>query len=376
MSSFQGPGTGITGTSNQFQVGYAQGTGYTYGNIGGAIPQAGYANQGAATSANLQLISAGGSSWGWQGQASNPSHLWGSNQGTVNTVFNPAALQVSYAGYAGSTGNVNGYAPQAGYANQAAAAAQTVQVQGVGNNLFGWQGQQSNPSWLWGSNQGNVETVFSPGALQVSYAGYSGSAGNANGYVPQAGYANQAVGNVQGYAPQAGYANQATRTTQRLQLQGTNSTWIWSGQGGIPNHYWGSNDGVNHYVWQANQGYAGYSGSAANANGSGPSAGYASYAATSYQYNFINSAGNASYGATAQILQLAFGHPRAWRGNWNGAAGGISQYQGGSYGYVHIEFATNCQAGACGYSMTSANFSAFGNNLQTNQVGPGVIMWN
>ena len=302
--SLQGQGAGISGTSNQFQVGYSQGAGYGYGNAAGYAPQAGYANQSSAAVQTLQLTSTqGNSNWGWQGQQSNPSHLWGSNQGTVNTVFNPAALQVSYAGYSGSAGNINAYAPSAGYA---------------------------------------------------------GSGPNANGGVPQ-----------------AGYANQAANTAQLLQIQGTGDmTWYWQGQGGTPNHYWGSNDGYNHYVWQANQGYAGYSGSAANANGSGPSAGYASFALYSYQYNFINSAGQAGYAATTQGLQGSYGHPRAWRGNWNGAAGGISQYQGGSYGYVHIEFATNCQAGACGYSIASANFSAFGNNLQTNQVGPGVIMWN
>ena len=190
--SFQGPGGGISGTSNQFQTGYSQTAGYA--------PQAGYANQASATSQTLQIQGTGSSNWAWAGQPGNPNHYWGSNDGYYMYVWQ---MNQGYVGYAGSAGNINGYAPQAGYANQAAATAQTLQLTSAGSSQWGWQGQSSNPAWLWGSNQGNVDTVFAPGALQVGYAGYAGSAGNINGYAPYAGSA----GNINGYAPLAGASN-------------------------------------------------------------------------------------------------------------------------------------------------------------------------
>jgi len=290
--SFQGSGAGISGTSNQFAVGYAQSAGYTSGNIGGYAPQAGYANQAAATAQTLQLTSVqGNTQWGWQGQQSNPAWLWGSNQGTVNTVFSPGALQVSYAGYAGSAGNINGYAPQAGYANQGAATAANIQsAGGINGTQWNWAGQPGTPGHVWGGNQGSPYYVWGPGQMTV---GYANSAGNINGYAPTAGYTN---GNIGGYAPQAGYANQASATAQTLQIQGTGSSnWAWQGQSGIPNHYWGSNDGYTNYVWQMNQGYVGYAGSAGNINGYAPSAGYA------------NNAGALQNGGYSYPVYLAYG---------------------------------------------------------------------
>ena len=212
--SFQGPGTGLTGTGASFTAGYAQ----SAGNING---------------------------------------------------YAPAAGNATYAVYAGSAGNINGYAPQAGYANQSAVTSQTLQLTSASSSTWGWQGQNSTPAWLWGSNQGNSDTVFAPGNLSV---GYANSAGNINGYAPAAGNATYAAyaggaGNINGTAPTATYAN-------NLAVQGIGgSTWAWAGAGGIPNHYWGSNQGGYHQVWQANQGYVGYAGSAGNINGYAPAAG-------------------------------------------------------------------------------------------------------
>jgi hypothetical protein len=206
--SFQGPGSGISGTSNQFAVGYAQ----TAGNINGYAPLAGQSTY--ATYAG--------------------------SAGNINS-YAPLAGQSTYAQTAG-------YAPQAGYANQAAA-------------------------YTNGNIGGN--------APQATYAVYAGSAGNINGYAPAAGNANTAA-----------YAN-------NLAVQGIGgSTWAWSGQPGIPNHYWGSNQGGYHAVWQSNQGYVGYAGSAGNINGYAPSAGYAGYAGYAGSAANINgyapSAGTAS----------------------------------------------------------------------------------
>ena len=268
--SFQGPGDGISGYSAQFTVGYAN----SAGNINGYAPNAGY------------------------------------------------------AGYAGSAGNINGYAPSAGYANQAS----NVNLTSASQGQFGWQGQNTTPSWLWGSNQGNVETVFAPGNLSVGYAGYAGSAGNINGYAPVA-------GNINGYAPSAGYANQATYAAN-LGVQGIGgSTWAWAGQPGIPNHYWGSNQGGYHAVWQANQGYVGYAGSAGNINGYAPVAG-----TTNNSGGYVRFGRNGAYGGmwgqglyaynqqgtyAFSDLYVQYGNYYSFYGfywgNWNPTAG---QFQG------------------------------------------------
>ena len=251
--SFQGLGSGISGTSNQFAVGYAQSSGYS------------------TTAGSGQQVATG-------------------SQQTVNGMS---------VGYAQSAGNINGYAPQTGYANQSAATAQTLQLTSASSSTWGWQGQNTTPSWLWGSNQGNSDTVYAPGNLSVGYAGYAGSAGNINGYAPAAGNANS------------------------LAVQGIGgSTWAWAGQPGIPNHYWGSNQGGYHAVWQWNQGYVGYAGSTGNINGYAPSAGYAGTAGYSSGYAPV---GGITLGAP-QGGSCALGHAMA------GASGFIRQGRNGGYG--------------------------------------------
>ena len=249
---FQGAGTGISGTSNQFAVGYAQSSGYT------------------TTAGSAQQVATG-------------------SQQTVNGMS---------VGYAQSAGNINGYAPQAGYANQATTTAQTLQLTSASSSTWGWQGQNTTPSWLWGSNQGNSDTVYASGNLSVGYAGYAGSAGNINGYAPASGYAAQ------------------------LYVQGIGgSTWAWAGQPGIPNHYWGSQAGSYHAVWQANQGYAGYAGSAGNINS------YVTYAAYANQVVNIN-----AYAYTANRSTGAQGSGSGTGNSLFGAAGFIRQGRSGGYG--------------------------------------------
>jgi len=184
MAQFQGPGSGISGTSNQYLVGYAQGTGYTQGNIGAGIPSAGYANQSSATAQTLQLTSASSSNWAWSGQSSNPAWLWGSNQGNSDTVYSPGSLQVSYAASAGSAGNINGYAP---YASQT----MHLNVNNATNNsTWYWQGQGGTPNHLWGSNDGVNMYVWQYNQMTFGTSNYcSGSIG---GYAPVVGYAPNA----------------------------------------------------------------------------------------------------------------------------------------------------------------------------------------
>ena len=225
--SFQGPGTGLTGTAASLTAGYAQ----SAGNINGTAPTATYAN-------NLAVQGIGASTWAWAGQPGIPNHYWGSNQGGYHAVWQANQGYVGYAGsagningyapsagYAQSAGNINGYAPSAGYANQASNVIFTQSANATQQGQFGWQGQNTTPSWLWGGNLSSQSTVFAPGNLSVgyagtagytngniggnapnaTYAGYAGSAGNINGYAPVA-------GNIYGYAPSAGVADHGVST--------------------------------------------------------------------------------------------------------------------------------------------------------------------
>lgn len=256
--SFQGPGTGISGYSAQFTVGYAN----TAGNINGYAPSAGYANQGAATAANIQSAQGiNGSSWAWSGQPGTPGWLWGSNASGQYAVWQPANITVGYAtnsgystqsgtaGYAQVGGNINGYAPSAGYATNAGYASNAgsagystnngVQYAGPGGNIqagnWAWQGQNGTPNHFWGSNQGTQMYVWQAGQMTVGTANYTN--GNIGGYAPVA-------GNINGYAPVSGClsANQASdlrgfylygRTNSRLRGTG-DDVCIYGGQTNFP----------------------------------------------------------------------------------------------------------------------------------------------
>ena len=196
--SFQGAGTGISGTSNQFSVGYAGSAGNTVyapsaGNINGYAPQAGYANQSAATAANIQSAQGvNGTNWAWSGQSGTPGHLWGGNVGSQYAVWAPNQMYIgttANATYAGSAGNANGYAPVGGYANQ-------LRVQNSNSTTWGWNGQGGTPSHWWGSNDGGYMAVWQYGQM------YAGSVSQTS---TNAGYA-YVVGSSQTFA----YSNQAT----------------------------------------------------------------------------------------------------------------------------------------------------------------------
>jgi hypothetical protein len=120
--SLQGPGTGISGYSGQFTVGYSNGAGNingyapVAGNINGYAPVAGNINGYApvAGQANQLQLNQGGISanWWWQGQGGTPAHLWGSNDGYNHYVYQYNQMYVGTAGY--TNGNIGGYAPVAG----------------------------------------------------------------------------------------------------------------------------------------------------------------------------------------------------------------------------------------------------------------------
>ena len=181
MASLQGPGTGISGYSAQFTVGYSNGAGNingyapVAGNINGYAPVAGNINgyaPAAGVTNQLQLNQGGLSTyWWWQGQGGTPGHLWGSNDGYNHYVYQYNQMYVGTAGY--TNGNIGGYAPVAGYcygyaqASYGADSATPQSVTGTGAQLqaasgfqrAGRAGQNGN---YWGvyagynQQQGNV----------------------------------------------------------------------------------------------------------------------------------------------------------------------------------------------------------------------------
>ena len=219
MSTFQGPGTGISGTSNQFSVGYAQSSGYSNGyaqsagNINGYAPQAGYANQSAATAANIQSAQGvNGTNWAWSGQGGTPGHLWGGNVGSQYAVWAPNQMYVGssgYATYAPSAVNVNGYATVGGYANQ-------LGVQTTNSTTWGWAGQNGTPSWMWGSNDGKYIPIWQFGNSYVGSAGYAPTASYAN-------YSDHPQSSQGNYAQSAGTVNGGSYSLQGAGITGLTS---------------------------------------------------------------------------------------------------------------------------------------------------------
>jgi len=217
--SFQGPGTGISGYSAQFTVGYANGA----GNINGYAPVAGNIN-GNAPSLTVQGI--GGSTWTWAGQSGTPNHFWGSNQGSQMYVWQAGQMTVGTANY--TNGNIGGTAPSATNINNA---------QGINGSTWAWSGQPGTPSWLWAGNASGQYTVWQPGQITVGTANYTN--GNIGGYAPVA-------GNINGYAPVSGdsnrvYANQASYLrghwlySNNSRLRGTgDDVCIYGGQTNFP----------------------------------------------------------------------------------------------------------------------------------------------
>ena len=180
--SFQGPGGGISGYSEQFTVGYSNGAGNingfapVAGNINGYAPVAGNINgyaPVAGTTNQLQLSqgSISANFW-WQGQGGTPGHLWGSNDGYNHYVYQYNQMYMSASGY--TNGNIGGYAPAAGYCYGNASNAQSTQsalqqgaTVGTGPQLIGAYGfpkagRAGQSGNYWGS----------------AYAGYNQQQGN------------------------------------------------------------------------------------------------------------------------------------------------------------------------------------------------------
>jgi hypothetical protein len=173
--------------------------------------------------------------WSWAGQAGQPGWLWGSNDGYNMEVWNPSNFSVNYANstnYANSSGvansvawaNISGkpypvsagqtwnWAPQGGqgwmwgtpdgnnmypynpanfsvnYANSANVAnyAATAPWSGISGpppvTTWSWQyaGQSGQPTWVWGTNDGNIMQVWNPRTWIVSGADWATGAGHAS----------------------------------------------------------------------------------------------------------------------------------------------------------------------------------------------------
>ena len=194
--SLQGPGTGISGYSAQFTVGYSNGAGNingfapvagningyasVAGNINGYAPAAGVTNQ-------LQLNQGGlATYWWWQGQGGTPGHLWGSNDGYNHYVYQYNQMYVGTAGYC--NGSIGGYAPSAGYCSgyaQSSNSADSANTQGNGigtgsqlNAAFGFQkagraGQNGN---YWGFYAGyNQQGTNCYANFNTNFGGYWGA---------------------------------------------------------------------------------------------------------------------------------------------------------------------------------------------------------
>jgi hypothetical protein len=222
--SFQGPGTGISGYSAQFTVGYANSAGNingyapVAGNINGYAPVAGNINGNAPNATNLNVQGTGASTWTWAGQGGTPNHFWGSNQGTQMYVWNAAQMTIGTANY--TNGNIGGNAPTASSATNINSA------QGINGSSWAWSGQPGTPSWFWGSNASGQYAVWQPSIITVGTANYTN--GNIGGTAPVANYTN---GNIGGYAPASGsaYSSAKVVATEASYLQGN---YIYSGNGG------------------------------------------------------------------------------------------------------------------------------------------------
>ena len=186
--SFQGAGTGISGYSAQFSVGYtgaSTNAGYSgsSGNINGYVPTAGGANIGTPTALNINSMQGmNGKSWAWAGQNGTPSHLWGSYVGSQYAVWQYGQMYVGSVSTAYSSvraSNINGNAGSAGNTAH-------INVQNIGDQgTWAWAGQGGTPNHLWGSNTGANYPVYQYGQMAVKSAGYANLVGGATtaGYV-------------------------------------------------------------------------------------------------------------------------------------------------------------------------------------------------
>ena len=97
---------------------------------------------------------------------------------------------------------------------------------------FNWVGQDGQPTWLWGSNDGSNYYVWNPANFSVNYATSAGTASSAN-YATSAGSAD--------YATNAGYASSAGRLSDNTSYTAWGQSF-WSY--GTPNSISGNMSGV------------------------------------------------------------------------------------------------------------------------------------
>jgi hypothetical protein len=216
--SFGGPGTGISGYSGQFTVGYSNGAGNingyapVAGNVNGYAPVAGNINGYAPVtgqSNQLQLNQGGlSANWWWQGQGGTPGHLWGSNDGYNHYVYQYNQMYVGTAGY--TNGNIGGYAPVAGNLNgnvynasYAYAAIQQGSDTGSGNQFIGAMGFQragrAATGNYWGHYAGyNQQGTTCYANFNASFGGYWGINGIPVLYQTNGGFSSYWAGQWQG----------------------------------------------------------------------------------------------------------------------------------------------------------------------------------
>ena len=97
------------------------------------------------------------------------------------------AASANTATSAGSAGSATsaGYATNAGHADSADSASSATHAAGLlingvtWDSVWTWSGQSGQPTWLWGSNDGDNMYVYNPSNFSVNYAGSAGWAGSA-----------------------------------------------------------------------------------------------------------------------------------------------------------------------------------------------------
>lgn len=242
MTSFQGPGTGISGTSYQFTAGYSDYAGYsgyapTAGNANGYAPQCGYANQSAASATNIQSAQGvNGTNWAWAGQGGTPPWLWGGNVGSQYLVWGPNQMAWSAAGNVDNT-PVATYSSFSQYANYAT----QLSVQTRNDTTWNWAGVNGNPARIWGSNDGAQTASYKTSQLYIGSVGYASNATYAN--ICNSGPQTSAAGN---------YSTAAyTIAGNTYNLSGGGCAAGFTGEGNI---YYGNgiNSGYHISLWASN----------------------------------------------------------------------------------------------------------------------------
>lgn len=99
------------------------------------------------------------------GSGTQPTAVWGTNDGTDIRTWNPSAFSVASATNATNATN----ATYAAFLRESGSP--------TGNPMtFNWAGQSGQPSWLWGGNDGQNMYVYNPSNFNVNFATTAGTA--------------------------------------------------------------------------------------------------------------------------------------------------------------------------------------------------------